>query len=140
MSFKHLNMWNDILSTLYPSSEPRWFYPSTCNNLGDWMGNDILSTSTFSTWIEPPVVFIDPHLTNCVTEWDGNDILSSSTLFLSTEPTRSVVPLWPTSNRGWTCSHFGGVWRSSSAKESWARIHACESNCVASFVANWSDE
>lgn len=32
------------------------------------------------------------------------------------------------------------VWRSSSAKQSWARIHACESYCVVSFVANWSDE
>jgi len=88
-------MWNDILSTLYPSSEPPVvpIHPHVTTWVTEWDGNDILSNSKLSSWIEPPVVSIDPHGTTWVTELDGNDILSTSILFSSTEPTRSVVPL-----------------------------------------------
>lgn len=55
MNFKHLNMWNDILSTLYPSSETPVvpINPHETTWVTEWDGNDILSTSTLSLWIKP---------------------------------------------------------------------------------------
>jgi len=66
-------------------------HPHVTTWVTEWDGNDILSTSTLSPWIEPSVVSIDPQGTTWVTEWETNDILSTSTLFPSTEPNRSVV-------------------------------------------------